>query len=80
MSHVILRRTKDASVSAAEAISFVTGTRTQGRVLSHSGNNVLVDVAPTQVSEIAERLPGWIVSEQRATVPHPDARLRPRSR
>lgn len=78
MSKIILRKTKDAAVSAADAITLVTDLTTRGRVLSSSGNNVLADVPSSQISNLASRLSGWIVSEQTATVPVPDPRLRAR--
>lgn len=80
MSQVILRKTKDAAVSAADAITFVTDMTTRGRILSSSGNNVLADVPSSQISNLASRLSGWIVSEQISTVPVPDARFRSRKR
>lgn len=80
MSQVILRKTKDAAVSAADAITFVTDVTTRGRVLSSSGNNVLIDIPSSEIGNLARRLSGWIVSEQSTTVPVPDSRLRIRKR
>ncbi len=80
MSQVILRRTKDAIVSASDAITFVTDTVNRGRVLSCSGNNVLVEIPAAKVGMLTDRLPGWIVSEQISSVPRPDARIRARKR
>ncbi|WP_457325781.1 hypothetical protein [Roseateles sp. P5_E11] len=80
MSQVILRRTKDAAVSAAEAVTVVTDTATCGRVLSQTGNNMLAEVPHTRIGGLSARLPGWIISEQMATVPRPDARIRARRR
>lgn len=80
MSQVILRKTKDAAVSAADAITLVTNSTNRGRILSHSGNNVLADVPSNQISHLARRLSGWIVSEQTSTVPVPDPRIRARKR
>lgn len=80
MSHVILRKTKDAAVSAADVVTLVTDATTRGRILSHSGNNVLADVPSGQIGMLAARLSGWIVSEQGPATPVPDSRMRARKR
>lgn len=80
MSQVILRKTKEATVSAADAITIITSATTRGRVLSHSGNNLLADVPGHKIGDLATRLAGWIVSEQRSPIPVPDSRLRARKR
>lgn len=73
MSQVILRRTRDATVSAEEALALV-GTAAHGRVINHSGDNMLVDIAADQVAPLRSKLAGWVVSPQTERIPVPDTR------
>lgn len=75
MSQVILRRTRDATVSAEEAVALVD-TAANGRVINQSGDNMLVDIASEQVAVLRSKLAGWVVSPQGERVPVPDTRRR----
>lgn len=77
MSHVILRRTRDATVSAEEVLALL-GTASHGRVINRSGDDMLVDIAAEQVASLRSKLAGWIVSPQGERIPVPDTRLRVR--
>lgn len=77
MTQVILRRTSNATVSVEVAVALVSAGR-KGRVLHHSGDNLLADIDPAQLSPLKEQLAGWIVSPQAATIPVPDTRLKVR--
>ncbi|MET0265782.1 MAG: hypothetical protein ABW202_09215 [Duganella sp.] len=73
MSQVILRRTADATVSIQEALALV-GAAGQARVIHHSGDNVLVDIAAEELASLQSKLTGWIVSPQGERIPVPDTR------
>ena len=73
MSQLILRRTDAAAISAEEALALLGGFP-HGRVIHHSGNNILADIAPENVAELRQKLDGWIVSPQRERIPVPDTR------
>lgn len=73
MSQVILRRTADATVSTEEVLALV-GTCGQGRVIHHSGDNILVDIAAGELASLQRKLAGWIVSPQGERIPVPDTR------
>jgi len=75
MSQVILRRTADATVSTEEALSLV-GATVDGRVIHHSGNNLLVDVAAGELDTLKSKLTGWVVSPQQERIDVPDTRRR----
>jgi len=75
MSQVILRRTADATVSTEEALSLV-GATVDGRVIHHSGNNLLVDVAAGELEVLKSKLTGWVVSPQQERIDVPDTRRR----
>ena len=75
MSQVILRRTADATVSTEEALSLV-GATVDGRVIHHSGDNVLVDVAAGELDALKSKLTGWVVSPQQERIAVPDTRRR----
>lgn len=71
MGQVILRKTKDATVSMSDAVAVVASA---GKVLSQSGNNLLVEIRPAKLRGLSKSLAGWIISPQSSTVPVPDAR------
>jgi hypothetical protein len=73
MSQVIFRRTNAAAVSAEEALALL-GAVPQGRVLHHSGNNILADIADEHVAALQEKLAGWIVAPQTERIAVPDTR------
>ena len=75
MSQVILRRTADATVSTEEALSMV-GATVDGRVIHHSGDNLLVDVAAGELDALKSKLTGWVVSPQQKRIAVPDTRRR----
>jgi len=75
MSQVILRRTADATISTEEALSLV-GATVDGRVIHHSGDNVLVDVAAGELDALKSKLTGWVVSPQQERIAVPDTRRR----
>lgn len=75
MSQVILRRTADATVSTEEALSLV-GATIDGRVIHHSGDNLLVDVAAGELDALKSKLTGWVVSPQQERIDVPDTRRR----
>ncbi|MPQ55978.1 hypothetical protein [Duganella sp. FT27W] len=75
MSQVILRRTADATISTEEALSMV-GATIDGRVIHHSGDNLLVDVAAGELDALKSKLTGWVVSPQQERIPVPDTRRR----
>lgn len=75
MSQVILRRTADATVSTEEALSMV-GATVDGRVIHHSGDNLLVDVAAGELDALKSKLTGWVVSPQQERIAVPDTRRR----
>jgi hypothetical protein len=77
MSHVILRRTCDATVSTEEVLALVD-TAAHGRVINRSGDNMLVDIAAEQVASLRSKLAGWIVSPQGERLPVPDTSRRVR--
>ena len=75
MSQVILRRTADATVSTEEALSLV-GATVDGRVIHHSGDNLLVDIAAGELDALKGKLTGWVVSPQQERIAVPDTRRR----
>ncbi|KQN69458.1 hypothetical protein ASF04_14355 [Duganella sp. Leaf61] len=75
MSQVILRRTADATVSTEEALSLV-GATVDGRVIHHSGDNLLVDIAAGELDALKSKLTGWVVSPQQERIAVPDTRRR----
>jgi len=75
MSQVILRRTADATISTEEALSMV-GATVDGRVILHSGDNLLVDVAAGELDALKSKLTGWVVSPQQERIAVPDTRRR----
>lgn len=75
MSQVILRRTADATVSTEEALSLV-GATVDGRVIHHSGDNLLVDIAVGELDALKSKLTGWVVSPQQERIAVPDTRRR----
>lgn len=75
MSQVILRRTADATVSTEEVLSLV-GATVDGRVIHHSGDNLLVDVAAGELDILRRKLTGWVVSPQQERIDVPDTRRR----
>lgn len=75
MTHVILRRTLDATVSA-EAAKELVSKAGHGRVINHSGDNLLVDIAADEVASLRSKLAGWIVAPQAERIPVPDTRRR----
>lgn len=75
MSQVILRRTADATVSTEEALSLV-GATVNGRVIHHSGDNLLVDIAAGELDALKSKLTGWVVSPQQERIAVPDTRRR----
>ena len=75
MSQVILRRTADATISTEEALSMV-GATVDGRVIHHSSDNLLVDVAAGELDALKSKLTGWVVSPQQERIAVPDTRRR----
>ncbi|MGV7208218.1 hypothetical protein ACLB1G_10225 [Oxalobacteraceae bacterium A2-2] len=73
MSQVILRRTPDATVSTEQALALV-GASGHGRVIHHSGDNLLVEIADGELAALQGKLAGWIVSPQGERIPVPDTR------
>jgi hypothetical protein len=69
MSQVILRRTSAAAVTAEEAHALLGG-----RVIHRSGDNILADVAPEELSALRGKLDGWIVAPQGERIQVPDTR------
>ncbi|CAN7198327.1 hypothetical protein LJR289_000527 [Pseudoduganella sp. LjRoot289] len=78
MSQVILRRTNAATVSTEEALALVDATR-EARVIHHTGDNVLVDIATAEFASLRRKLPGWIVSPQTERIAVPDTHRHVRS-
>ena len=78
MSTVILRRTKQSTVSPEEALALVKATR-RCKVLNHSGNQMLVELDLAQLAPLQAKLPGWIISPQSEPIRVPDTRLKIRA-
>ncbi|AKU23483.1 hypothetical protein MJ904_05050 [Massilia sp. MB5] len=74
MRHLLLRPTRNASLSADEAEHIVRGFA-EARILGRDGKTMLVDFDPCELDALRQRLPGWLVSEQGPPVPVPDSCL-----
>ena len=57
------------------ALSLV-GATVDGRVIHHSGDNLLVDVAAGELDALKSKLTGWVVSPQQKRIAVPDTRRR----
>ena len=77
MSQVILLRTSNASVSTEDAAALVSSTH-ESRVLHRSGDSMLAEIDPGELSDLKARLTGWIVSSQGEKIAVPDTRLKVR--
>ena len=75
---IILRRTKDATVTVSEALTALRVVRSFN-LLHQSGNNLLADLDPAALPALVKRLKGWIVSPMGQNAPVPSARLKLRS-
>jgi hypothetical protein len=71
---LILRQTSQSELSAEQAEAIVRGYE-DARLLSCEGKTMLVDVDPGRVEALRERLSGWLVTEEGAPRPVPDACL-----
>lgn len=75
MTRVILVPGSTAESSITEAIGIVTSMR--GTVVARDSNSMLAEI-DGEVSALAVRLRGWIVSIQSSKIPVPDTRLKVR--
>lgn len=54
----------------------MVGATVDGRVIHHSGDNVLVDIAAGELETLKSKLTGWVVSPQQERIDVPDTRRR----
>ena len=52
------------------------GATVDGRVIHHSGDNLLVDIAAGELDALKSKLTGWVVSPQQERIAVPDTRRR----
>jgi hypothetical protein len=73
MSQVLLRRRSDSPLSVDAAMS-VIATLSHVKLVSQSGDNLLVEAGDDDLERLRGGLPGWIVAPQGARIPVPDTR------
>jgi hypothetical protein len=73
MSQVLLRRRSDSPLSVDDAVSFIA-TLSPVKLVSQSGDNLLVEADDGDLERLRAGLPGWIVAAQGARIPVPDTR------